>query len=78
LNPGLVVGPCYLNNPGLNYSKPLLLGEIPGIPKMMFPFVDVRDVAKAHYEALFKDGLQGQRIIISKEVLSYKQISQIF
>jgi len=35
----------------------ILTGEYPGIPNIKIPIVDVRDVAKAHLAALFKDGL---------------------
>lgn len=33
--------------------------DIPGLPNIKFPTVDVRDVARAHYLALITPGIQG-------------------
>jgi len=44
--------------------------DIPGIPNMTMPTVDVRDVALAHVRALHTEGLHGKRIIINKESMT--------
>jgi nucleoside-diphosphate-sugar epimerase len=52
--PSLVLGPNLV--PGdfssQMYMKGMLLGVMPGLPKMWFPIVDVRDVAQAHLNAI--------------------------
>ena len=52
--PGLVQGPTLI--PGIfsssNSCKMLLMGVMPALPKVMFPIVDVRDVAQAHLNAI--------------------------
>ena len=50
---------------------------IPGLPNIMFPTVDVRDVAKAHYLALVTPGIQGQRFIINNESLYFMDYANI-
>lgn len=50
INPGLVLGPN-LNKAQFSSGdiiKKLMMKEIPGMPKMSMPTVDVRDVAEAH------------------------------
>ena len=50
VNPGLVLGPN-LNKAQFSSGdiiKKLMMKELPGLPKMQMPIVDVRDVAEAH------------------------------
>jgi dihydroflavonol-4-reductase len=42
-------------------------GKVPGVPKLMFGFVDVRDVAEAHLKAIRADNIEGKRIILMQE-----------
>lgn len=61
VNPGLVLGP---NLNKANFSsgdviKKLLTGEIPRAPSMCMCVVDVRDVAKAHLNAILKPEAAG-------------------
>ena len=49
--------------------------DVPGLPDMCLPCVDVRDVAEAHIKALITPGIHGQRIVISKD--SYKFLDEI-
>lgn len=51
--------------------------EFPGIPRMMMPSVDVRDVALAHILALQKPGLSGKRICLNEESLWLDDIAKI-
>ena len=50
VNPGLVMGPnlntAYFSSGDI--LRKMMMGEFPGLPKVMMPIVDVRDVAKAH------------------------------
>lgn len=48
--------------------------SIPGVPKLMTPCVDIRDVAHAHYVALEKEGLNGMRIPLNQESFWWKDI----
>lgn len=41
--------------------------DMPGLPNLIMPAVDVRDVADAHVQAMIRSGLNGQRIILAKE-----------
>lgn len=44
-------------------------GKLPGMPKIMFPIVDVREVAEAHLKALLVPEARNQRFILSSESL---------
>ena len=61
LHPSFVIGPTLINerNSSPEIIAKFLRGDVPGIPRMMFAMVDVRDVAMAHYEALERPGLHG-------------------
>lgn len=41
--------------------------EMPGLPVMSLPSVDVRDVALGHVRAMMLPGLHGKRILLNKE-----------
>ena len=65
----MVVGPTLTTE---RVSTPEGIGkimnrDIPGLPNMTVPSVDVRDVAVAHIKALFTEGLHGKRILLNKE-----------
>ena len=56
INPGAVLGPLLgstLSSSG-QIVKRLLDGSVPACPAIGFSFVDVRDVADAHYAAMLK------------------------
>jgi len=63
INPGAVLGPLL----GSTFSssgqivKRLLDGSVPACPAIGFSFVDVRDVADAHYAAMLKPAAAGRR-----------------
>lgn len=52
-------------------------GSMPAYPAMKLGIVDVRDVALAHILAMKEEKSNGQRILISAEVLSFQQIANI-
>ncbi len=78
INPGYVFGPLLEKD----YSdsgeiiRKLLAGEIPGLPKIHFPVVDVRDVAEMHLQALEMKGAAGNRFICVNESSSYQYIAK--
>src|SRR5690348_14450781 len=65
VNPTLVIGPVM----GRDYSdsiqvvQRLVSGKVPGLPKLGFNFVDVRDVADLHVLAMTAPEASGQRFI---------------
>jgi nucleoside-diphosphate-sugar epimerase len=65
VNPTLVVGPVL----GRDYSESvqvierLLSGRVPGVPRLGFNIVDVRDVADLHIRAMTAPQAAGQRFI---------------
>lgn len=50
INPSLVMGPALCNGDFTSGAivRKMLSGEYPGLPKVMMPMVDVREVAFAH------------------------------
>ncbi|CAF1032353.1 unnamed protein product, partial [Brachionus calyciflorus] len=70
INPGYVIGPLLHNVPctSIEIVKKLLLREMPLIPDIYFPACDVRDVAKAHINAMLKSEADSQRHIIVSTV----------
>ena len=65
VNPGLVLGPVL----GRDFSdsvqviQRLLSGKVPGLPRLGFNIVDVRDVADLHVRAMTDPAAAGQRFI---------------
>ena len=74
INPFLVIGPSYTR--ALNESNKILVdmtrGVYPGVLALAWGFVDVRDVARAHVQALETPGASG-RYLCSGEILSMRQ-----
>jgi len=67
INPGFIQGPSYSSNAftSSDLIVRVLKDEVPGIPKISFGFVDVRDVALAHVIALEKENeTDGKRYIL--------------
>uniref|UniRef100_A0A914E0B0 NAD-dependent epimerase/dehydratase domain-containing protein n=1 Tax=Acrobeloides nanus TaxID=290746 RepID=A0A914E0B0_9BILA len=66
LNPGLIIGPSLTDDQGtsVTFIKRILNHEMPGLPKLYFNSVDVRDVAKAHILAMENPNTDGERIIL--------------
>eukprot|EP00350_Pseudokeronopsis_sp_OXSARD2_P010123 CAMPEP_0170554536 /NCGR_PEP_ID=MMETSP0211-20121228/12395_1 /TAXON_ID=311385 /ORGANISM="Pseudokeronopsis sp., Strain OXSARD2" /LENGTH=77 /DNA_ID=CAMNT_0010863675 /DNA_START=487 /DNA_END=720 /DNA_ORIENTATION=- len=67
LHPCFVIGPTLIKdeNSSVAAIAKFLRGDVPGVPRLMSPCVDVRDVAMAHFVAIEKEGLHGKRIILS-------------
>lgn len=77
INPGLVLGPVYTK--GHLRTSPSVLGDIftgkfPMLPRFRLSVVDVRDVARAHVEALLRPEAQG-RHILSHQSLWMREIA---
>jgi dihydroflavonol-4-reductase len=80
VNPVGVFGPVL----GPDYSTSILLvqrlmdGAIPGLPKMWFGAVDVRDVADLHLRAMTDPAAKGERFLaVAGDFLSMRDIARI-
>ena len=69
INPVLVWGPAignHSNSTSLVICRMLMNKEMPMIPRMKVPLVDVRDVAKAHISSIENDNSIGNRFFCAK------------
>lgn len=71
VNPGLVLGPSLDGEIGtsLELVQMLLKGKYPGAPRITFPAVDVRDIAKMHLLAMETKESSGGRYIGCSDVV---------
>ena len=71
INPSAVLGPVLGSDfsTSLEVVKKLLGGELPGLPRLGFPLVDVRDLADLHIRALTAPNMHGERFLGSGEFL---------
>ena len=79
VNPGLVIGPI-LSREGLGsvqVVQRLLSGKVPGIPRLGFSIVDVRDVAGLHIRAMTAPEAAGQRFIAAGEFAWMTEIAEM-
>lgn len=70
INPSFVFGPSLTdssNSESLNFMKEMLNGKFHfGVPNLMFAYVDVRDVAKAHILALENEDAEGRHLLAER------------
>jgi dihydroflavonol-4-reductase len=80
INPGFVMGPL-LDGRSLGTSaetvRKILAGEYPGIGRIMFSIVDVRDVAAAHIAAMTNPNAAGKRYICAVDSIWFKEMCEI-
>ena len=79
INPVYVLGPSIDGHPNASNEivRKLLDREVPGLPRLFFPTVDVRDVAAAHLLALQTPDVDGQRFIVNAHDVWYADIAGI-
>lgn len=79
INPGLVLGPVLSSevNTSAELVRKLLRRELPGCPPVGWAVVDVRDVAKAHVDALTAPGVDGKRFIVAIEHADMLDVAKI-
>jgi len=80
MNPGFVIGPA-LSSRTEGTSTDLVLQMLDGrmrsgVPDFRFGMVDVRDVARAHVEAVAREGVGG-RCILSAESSSFPELARL-
>ena len=78
VNPGAIIGPVL--NDDLSYSLQAvqrLLEGTPGVPRLGFSLVDVRDVADLHIRAMTSPAAGGERFIAATEFLWMGEIGDV-
>lgn len=79
INPGYVLGPSLLgvDNTSNEIVGKLLRREVPGVPRLSFPLVDVRDVAHAHVLAMTNEKAAGERFLLESDTVWMKEIADV-
>jgi dihydroflavonol-4-reductase len=79
VNPSLVLGPLLAADfsTSLEAVKKLMDGSIPGLPRLGFGIVDVRDVAAMHVQLLTEAGVDGERFIASGPFMWMEDVAAI-
>ncbi|MGA2847447.1 MAG: aldehyde reductase [Terracidiphilus sp.] len=79
INPVLVLGPALDRDTSSSILivQKLMDGAMPGVPKMTFGLVDVRDVVDLHLRAMTSPAANGERFLaVAGEFVSFLQIAQ--
>jgi nucleoside-diphosphate-sugar epimerase len=78
VNPGAIVGPLLHRDPSFSLQTvQRLLKGTPGIPRIGFSFVDVRDVADLHIKAMLAPEAGGERYIAVAEFLWLAEVAAV-
>ncbi len=79
VNPSLVLGPLLAADfsTSLEAIKKLMDGSMPGLPRLGFGIVDVRDVAAMHLQLLTEAGVDGERFIASGPFMWMEDVAAI-
>jgi dihydroflavonol-4-reductase len=79
INPGLVLGPVLDKDSSASVQivAKLLKGELPGLPRLGWAVVDVRDLADLEVRAMVAPQAAGQRYIGSGPFISMSQIANV-
>lgn len=79
VNPSLVLGPLLAADfsTSLEAIKKLMDGSMPGLPRLGFGIVDVRDVAAMHLQLLTEAGVDGERFIASGPFMWMEDVATI-
>ena len=79
IQPGAIIGPPLGRDRSysLQAIARLLDGEMPGLPRLGFSFIDVRDVAELHLAAATAPAAGGQRLIAASDFLWFSDVAAI-
>jgi len=78
INPGAILGPLLHRDPSFSLQTvQRLLKGTPGVPRIGFSFVDVRDVADLHIKAMLAPEAGGERFIAVDEFLWLAEVAAI-
>jgi dihydroflavonol-4-reductase len=73
---GPVLGPDYSTS--IHLLRRLMDGDMPGVPRLSFGAVDVRDVADLHLRAMNSPAAKGQRFLaVAGKFMSIEEIAQV-
>ena len=79
VNPGFILGPVLdPKDPGSSCDVVLKMmrGEYPGVPKLGYPTVDVRDVVALHFHVLEDAEAKGERYAAIAETIPFKDLAK--
>jgi len=79
INPGLILGPVLDKDSSASvlFITKLLRGEFPGLPRLGFAVVDVRDLAELEVRAMTAPQAAGQRYLASGSFISLTDIAHL-
>lgn len=78
INPGAIIGPLLSDDPSYSLQTiDRMLGGMPGVPKLGFSFVDVRDVADLHRLAMTGPEASGERFIAVERFLWMVEVGAV-
>jgi dihydroflavonol-4-reductase len=79
VNPSAVLGPLLSDDfsTSIQFVQRLMDGSVPGVPRIGFAVVDVRDLADLHVKALETPGLDGERFIAAGKFLWMREVADI-
>ena len=79
INPGLILGPVLDKDSSASVLiiTKLLRGEVPGLPRLGFAVVDVRDLAELEVRAMTAPQAAGQRYLASGSFISLTDIAHL-
>lgn len=79
VNPAAVLGPVLGNDfsTSLEVIKKLMDGSLPGLPRLGFGVVDVRDVAAMHVAVMTAPNMNGERFLASGKFMWMRDIADV-
>ena len=79
VNPSAVLGPLLSDDfsASIQFVQRLIDGSVPGMPRLGFAVVDVRDLADLHVRALTTPGIDGERFIAAGRFLWMREVAAI-
>jgi len=79
INPAAVLGPVMSKDVSTSISlvSASMDGTVPAFPPLAFGVVDVRDIAKAHVEAMIRPEAAGERFILAVDTMWFKDVGKI-
>lgn len=79
INPTAVLGPVQGADvsPSLLFVGKLLDGSMPGLPRLGFCVIDVRDVALAHVRAMTADGMANERFLAAGDWMWMEDVGAV-
>lgn len=79
VNPITVLGPLHTTRLSQSFGllDAIVTGKFPVVPNMILDIVDVRDVARAHVEAIVRPNATGRHVLVAQPAVTAMDISKI-